>query len=185
MAQPIEPTSRRARAAHRVGVAVDRSVGVLAGRHPGAESGSALLLVVGTTAAIGTLAAALLSTSLLAYEIAVLDHQGAQARLLAASALGALAGELAAGRLPAPEASNEIVWTEEVPSAPGRGVPAGCRFEVRLSVLTGPRGQPLYDSSTPPARLIDAVAEGRCGRGLEIREGRFALAVDGSVTRLY
>ncbi len=158
---------------------------MLAGRHPGAESGSALLLVVGTTAAIGTLAAALLSTSLFAYEIAVLDHQGAQARLLAASALDAIAGELEAGRLRVPGTSNEIAWTEDVPSAPDRGVPAGCRFEVRLSVLTGPRGQPLYDSSTPPARLIDALVEGRCGRGLEIREGRFALAVDGSVARLY
>ena len=174
---------------------MDRSSGVLArishrvaaarARHPGAESGSALLLVVGTTAAIGTLAAALLSTSLLAYEIAVLDHRGAQARLLAASALSALAEELAAGRLPAPGAGNEIVWTDDVPAAPGTGVPVGCRFEVRLSVPTGPQRQPLYDSSTPPARLIDAVAEGRCGRGLAIREGRFALAVDGSVVRLY
>ena len=50
---------------------------LLTGRNRANESGSALLLVVGTTAAIGTLAAALLSTSLFAYQIAVLDHQGA------------------------------------------------------------------------------------------------------------
>jgi len=154
-------------------------------RNQGNDSGSALLLVVGTTAAIGTLAAALLGTSLFAYQIAVLDYQGEQARLLAASALGALAGELAAGRLPAPGVSNEIVWAEDAPLPSGPGVAAGCRFEVRLSVPMGPQGQPLYDSSTPPARLIDAVAEGRCGRGLEIRKGRFALAADGSVARLY
>ena len=184
MDQLIGRSFRRACAAQRVGVSVDRSAGVLA-RPAGAESGSALLLVVGATAALGTLAAALLSTSLLAYEIAVLDHQGAQARLLAASALSALAGELAAGRLPAPGTSNEIVWTDDVPSAPGTEVPAGCRFEVRLSVSTGPYGQPLYDSSTPPARLIDALAEARCGRGLSVREGRFTIAVDGFVARLY
>ena len=150
-----------------------------------AESGSALLLVVGATAAIATLAAAMLSTSLLAYEIAALDHQGTQARLLAASALDALAGELQAGRLAAPGTGNEIVWTEATPVVGVATLPAGCRFEVRLRAAVGPRGEPLVDSSVPPARLLDAVAEGRCGRGLEVREGRFAVAADGSMTRLY
>lgn len=151
------------------------------------ERGSALLLVVGATAALSALALATLSASLLAYEIAVLEHHGAQARLLAASALDLLAGELAAGRIRAPVAGAESVWEPPLPEPPpgSSPLPRGCGFRVRLSLVLGPSGPQTWEASTVPAVLVDAVAEARCGRGFDTLSARFAVGGDGLVVRLY
>jgi len=150
------------------------------------QRGSALLLVVGATAALSALALAMLSASLLAYEVAVLEHQGAQARLLSGSALDLVGAELAAGRLRPPAGAAEVVWAPPLPSPPaGLSLPAGCGFQVRLSLVRGPSGPQTWEAATVPAVLVDVVAEGRCGRGFDARTGRYAVGADGSVVRLY
>ena len=127
------------------------------------DQGSALLLVVGATAALSALALATLSASLLAYEIAVLEHHGAQARLLAASALDLLAVELAAGRVRVPVAGVESAWEPALPEPPPgiSPLPSGCGFRVRLLLVNGPSGPQPWEASVAPAVLVDAVAEAR------------------------
>lgn len=151
------------------------------------QQGSALLLVVGATAAMSALALATLSAALISYEVAALEHEGAAARLLAVSGLELVAAELAAGRqVPSPLAATD--WLPALPTAPaGAALPAGCGVRVRLSAAdAGPSPPlPLPPGEEPPPLLVDAVAEARCGRGLDRREARFAVAVDGMVRRLY
>jgi hypothetical protein len=141
------------------------------------EAGSALLLVLGATAALSALALATLSVSLLAYDIAVLEHQGEQARLLAHTGLDLVFAELAAGRLAVPPPGLETSWQPVLPPAPPGAppLPAGCGVVVRLSRVP----------SSSPGALVVALAEGRCGRGLQERAGRFERAADGSLRRLY
>ena len=151
------------------------------------QDGSALLLVVGATAAIGALTLALLTASMLAYEVATLEYQGSQARLLARSALDLVGRELAAGRLMAPVTGGQVLWQLAVPSVPA-GMPAlppGCGFQVRLTPVPGPAGVQTWRSGAVPSTLIDAVAEGRCGRGYGSIGGRFAVPAGGSAVRLY
>jgi hypothetical protein len=142
------------------------------------ERGSALLLVVGATAALGALALATLSVSLLSYEIAVVEHHGEQARLLSRTGLDLVARELIAGRLAPPPPGIEATWTA-VPPPPPPGappLPQGCRVIVRLTRV---------DTAITPPVLFDVLAEARCGRGFDRRDGRFARAADGTVRRLY
>ncbi len=151
------------------------------------EQGSALLLVVGATAALSALALATLSASLLAYEIAVLEHHGAQARLLAVSALDVLGAELAAGRVGIPGAGAESVWEPPLPEPPPgtAPLPPGCGFRVRLSLVPGPSGPQTWEASAVPALLVDALAEAHCGRGFDTMSARFAMGEDGFVVRLF
>lgn len=151
------------------------------------EQGSALLLVLGATAALSALALATLSASLLAYEVAVLEHHGAQARLLAASALDLLAAELVAGRVSVPVAGAETTWEPPLPEPPPGAppLPPGCGFRVRLSLVPGPSGPQTWEASTVAAVLVDAIAEARCGRGFDTLPARFAVGEDGSVVRLF
>jgi len=151
------------------------------------DQGSALLLVVGATAALSALALATLSASLLAYEIAVLEHHGAQARLLAVSALDLLGAELASGRVGIPGAGTESVWEPPLPPPPPgtAPLPPGCGFRVRLSLVAGPSGPQTWEASVVPAVLVDALAEANCGRGFATMSARFAASDDGSIFRLF
>ena len=162
-------------------------MGPRAGSQRGCQRGSALLLVVGATAAISALTLALLSASLLAYEVASIEHQGAQARVLARSALNLTGAELAAGRLSVPAAGAVVLWQETIPSPPPGmpALPAGCGFTVRLTLVAGPGGGRQWRGSVIPAMLVDAAVEGRCGRGHSALAGRFAVDINGSVVRLY
>jgi hypothetical protein len=151
------------------------------------QGGSALLLVVGATAAVSALALATLSASLLAYEIATVEHQGALARLLARTGIDLVYGEIRANRLAPPAAGAQVTWAPALPPPPAGAppLPAGCGFRVvlsRVAMATPPAGPP---PAAPPPVLIDAVAEARCGRGFDRRSARFARADDGSVVRLY
>jgi hypothetical protein len=151
------------------------------------QSGSALLLVVGATAAISALSLALLTAPLLAYELATLEYEGAQARIMARSALDLVRRELATGRVAMPAAGAPVLWQSAAPPVPP-GMPAlppGCGFQVRLTPVRGPAGTQQWRSGAAPASLVDAVAEGRCGRGYNSVGGRFAVATGGSVVRLY
>jgi hypothetical protein len=159
----------------------------------GRQAGSALLLAVGATAALGTLALALLSASLAAYEIAALQGSGAQARLLAESALDRVGEEVARGRLGLPGAGETTVW-EAAPPPPPPGVsgpsgasagPSGCGFRARLSLVPGPFGPQRLAADGIEATLFDVLAEGWCGRGYHRREARYARRDDGGVLRLY
>jgi len=149
--------------------------------------GSALLLVVGATAAVSMLALTTLSAALLAYEVAVLEHEGIQARLLTGSGLELVGGELAAGRLRVPVEGDVSTWEPVLPPAPpgAAPLPRGCGVHVRLVVVSGPAGPRVWEGSEITAVLVDARAEASCGRGFDAREGRFAVAVTGAVTRLY
>ena len=149
--------------------------------------GSALLLVVAATAAVSMLALATLSAALLAYEVAVLEHEGTQARLLTGSGLELVGAELAAGRLRVPAQGDVSTWEPILPPAPPGAIPLprGCGVQVRLAVVSGPAGPRLWEGSEIAARLVDARAEASCGRGFDTREARFAVAVTGAVTRLY
>lgn len=151
------------------------------------EGGSALLLVVGATAAISALTLALLTASLLAYEVATLEYEGTQARLLARSALDLVGRELAAARLTVPVTGGAVLWQHAAPPPPTGmpALPAGCGFQVRLTLVTGPAGTQRWQSAAVPAVLVDAVSEGRCGRGYSAVDGRFAVDSQGSVVRLY
>ncbi len=151
------------------------------------DRGSALLLVVGATAVLAVISMALLTASFLAYEVAALEYQGSQARVLARSALELTGRELAAGRIAAPSPGATSVWQSVVPAAPAgvRSLPPGCGFEVRLTTVAGPAGPQQWRGSAVPATLLDAVAEGRCGRGFNSLAGRFALDLQGTVVRLY
>lgn len=164
----------------------DALAATLPGRFDG-SSGSALLLAVGATAAVSALALATLSASLLAYEIAAVEHQGTLARLLARSGLDLAVAELAMNRLPPPAAGAQVAWTPALPPPPSGAppLPAGCGFRVvltRVATAPPPVGPP---PPVPAPILIDAVAEARCGRGFERRSARLARAADGSVARLY
>lgn len=143
----------------------------------GRQRGSALLLVLGATAVLSALALATLSLSLLAYDVAVLEHQGEQARLLARTGLDLAFEELAAGRLPVPPPGLETSWRPALPPPPPGAppLPVGCGVAVRLSRVR----------SSSPVVLVEALAEGRCGRGLQQRRGRFERRADGALLRLY
>jgi hypothetical protein len=166
-----------------------------------AESrGAALLLVIGATAALGAIAALLLSLSLLAYEGAALRADGTQAHLLASAGLLAVEWELQRGRLMVPAAG--IVWQGTLPAAPPgfEALPAasqpsllgepgsGCGYEVSLSRVLGPAGEPrvtMIEGVPEAAILIDAEAAGWCGRGAAAIEARFAVVPSTTATRLY
>ncbi len=157
------------------------------------ERGSALLLVVGATAAVGVLVAALLTASFIAYETAALRHEGTQARLLAESALDMLGGEIARRRLRLPAAAGDgVVWEGKPPSPPaGFEAPSAmggepCGFRARLEAVPASNGM-RYELTPdgPGALLVDVLAEGFCGRGYAALEARFAVADDRSVVRLY
>ena len=157
------------------------------------EKGSALLLVAGATAAVGALVAALLTASFVAYETAALRHDGTQARLLAESALGMLGAEIARRHVRLPGAAGDsVVWQGAAPAPPaGFAAPAAmsgepCGFRVRLDVVPDPNGmRHELTPDGPGALLVDALAEGFCGRGYAAIEARFAVADDRSVARLY
>lgn len=146
-------------------------------RKPG-QGGSALLLVLGATAALSALALATLSVSLLAYHIAVLEHQGVQARLLARTGLDLAFAEFAAGRLSAPPLGLETSWQANLPAPPPGAppLPPGCEVTVRLARVNAASALPV---------LVDASAEAHCGRGYGQRAGRFARAADGTVRLSY
>ena len=157
------------------------------------ERGSALLLVVGATAAVGVLVAALLTASFIAYETAALRHEGTQARLLAESALDMLGGEIARRRLRLPAAAGDgVVWEGKPPSPPaGFEAPSAmggepCGFRARLEAVPASNGM-RYELTPdgPGALFVDVLAEGFCGRGYAALEARFAVADDRSVVRLY
>jgi hypothetical protein len=153
----------------------------------GSEEGSALLLVVGASAALAAIAMALLTASFLAYEIAALEYHGSQARALAQSALELTGRELAAGRVAVPSLGMASQWQHSAPAAPA-GMPAlppGCGFQVRLTAVRGPGGAQQWGASAFPATLVDAVAEGRCGRGFSTQAGRFAVDIRGAAIRIY
>lgn len=174
---------------------------------PRAQAGSALLLVAGASAAVAMLAMILLSAALSAYETAALRRDGIQARLLAASGLVRLADELAAGGVVIPrQVGSSTVWRGELPappvgseplrpafaatlSLPPRGAAStlgDCGFRVTLRPVPGPAGaQRLSGTDGPGAVLVDAIAEGWCGRGYERLLARFALFDDGTIERLY
>jgi hypothetical protein len=156
--------------------------------------------VIGATAALGTLAALLLSLSLLAYEGAALRADGAQARLLAVSGLLEVERELRLGRLLVP--AGGIVWQGTLPAPPpGLDAPSaatkpqllgahgdGCGFQISLSRVRGPSGDDRWIdlSGMPgPAVLVDALAEGWCGRGVAEVEARFAVVPAITGTRLH
>jgi len=141
------------------------------------QGGSALLLVLGATAALGALALATLSVSLLAYEVAVLEHQGEQARLLARTGLDLASAELAAGRLAVPPLGLETSWQLILPAPPpgAAPLPPGCGVSVRLSRVP----------SGAPQELFDMFAEGQCGRGMHHRAARFERLDDGTWRRLF
>ncbi|MGD8330912.1 MAG: hypothetical protein PVJ49_15895, partial [Acidobacteriota bacterium] len=82
------------------------------------QAGSALLLVIGATAALAALALATLSVSLLAYDVAMLEHQGEQARLLARTGVDLAFAELAAGRVALPPPGLETSWQPALPPLP-------------------------------------------------------------------
>jgi hypothetical protein len=147
------------------------------------DDGSALLLVVGATAALCALALATLSVAMLAYEIAVLEHRGVAARLLSRSALDLTAGELASGRLAVPPPSGQSVWEPALPPPPSGApaLPRGCGFRVLLSRVEAV----APPTSAVPPLLVDAVAEARCGRGFDRRRARYAVDAVGAVKRLY
>ena len=159
----------------------------------GSQRGSALLLVVGATAAVGVLAAALLTASFIAYETAALRHDGIQARLLAQSALDMLAVEIGRRqvRLPA-GAGDGVVWRGQPPAPPaGFEAPSArsgepCGFRARLETVMGGAGVRYELTPDGPGRLlVDVLAEGFCGRGYAALAARFAVAADRSVARLY
>jgi hypothetical protein len=162
--------------------------------------GAALLLVIGATAALGTLAALLLSLALLAYEGAALRADGTQARLLASAGLLEVERELQLGRLAVP--ATGVVWQGTLPVAPPGvevlpaadrppllGAPgSGCGFEVSLSKVLGPTGEPqstTIEGVVEAATLIDARAKGWCGRGATAIEARFAVVPSTVAIRLY
>ena len=162
--------------------------------------GAALLLVIGATAALGTLATLLLSFSLLAYESAALRVDGTQARLLAQAGILEVGMALEDGRLPVP--AVELVWQGRVPPAPPGfdslpvagepqlpGVPGGgCGFRVFLMRVLRPTGEPqvvIVDGALEPAALVDARAEGWCGRGAAEVEARFAVVGGKIAVRLH
>jgi hypothetical protein len=141
------------------------------------------LLVIGATAALGTLAALLLSVSLLAYEGAVLRADGAQARLLAAAGLLEVERELRLGHLLVPDALSAAAKPQLLGAYGG-----GCGFQVSLSRVRGPSGDDRWidlAGMPGPAILVDALADGWCGRGAAGIEARFAVVPAITGTRLY
>ena len=163
-------------------------------------SGSALLLVIGATAVLGTLATLLLSLSLLAYEGAALRVDGAQARLLSRAGLLEIEIELEAGRIIVP--SSGIVWDGTVPPAPPGidplpaaakpqllGAPgSGCGFRVSLAQVFEPSGKPqsvILSGVPEAAMLVDARADGWCGRGFAEISARFAVVPGKIAVRLH
>ena len=164
------------------------------------SNGSALLLVIGATAALGALATLLLSLSLLAYEAAALRVEGAQARLLAGAGILEARTELEAGRILVP--SGGVVWHGTVPVAPPGvdslpaaarpqllGAPgSGCGFQVSLTRVLGPSGElrsVTLDGVLESAMLVDARAEGWCGRGAAEIGARFAVVPGRIAVRLH
>jgi hypothetical protein len=163
-------------------------------------NGSALLLVIGATAALGALVTLLLSLSLLAYEGAALRVDGTQARLLARSGILEVETELAAGRILVP--SGGIVWDGTVPTAPPGidsmpaaakpeilGAPgSGCGFRVSLARVLRPGGalqSVILDGVPDSAMLVDARAVGWCGRGAAEIDARFAVVPGKIAVRLH
>jgi len=145
------------------------------------------LLVIGATAALSALAMALLTASMISYEIAHLRHDGAQARLLAESALALVEIELATGRLAVPGVGRTVRWEGVLP-APPPGMtpwPSGCGFGASLAPVLGPAGVQRLLSGDFDGALVDVVAEGWCGRGFHARKGRVAVAADRRVKHLY
>ena len=157
------------------------------------QRGSALVLVAAATAALGTLAAGLLTAALISYETAAMQRDGTQARLLAESALELVGGDLAAGTLVAPSIPGDSVeWEEQLPVAPpGFGPPTSmtdgaCGFRVVLTAAIGPDGaQLLTEVDDDVAALVDAQATGWCGRGYATIPARFAVFSQATVRRLY
>jgi len=166
-------------------------------RHP---CGSALLLVIGATAALGALVAMFLSLSLLAYEGAALRVDGSQARLLALAGILEVEIELEAGRILVP--SGGVVWEGTVPPAPSGldplpaaakpqllGAPgSGCGFRVSLARVLGPGGTAqsvILDGVLEAAMLVDARADGWCGRGAAEISARFAVVPGKIAVRLH
>jgi len=162
--------------------------------------GSALLLVIGATAALGALATLLLSLSLLAYEGAALRVDGAQARHLALAGLLEARAELEAGRILV--GSGSVVWQGTVPLAPpgldplpaaGKppllGAPGGgCGYRVSFARVLGPGGDPqstILGGIPEAAMLVDARAEGWCGRGAAEIAARFAVVPGRIAVRLH
>lgn len=148
--------------------------------------GSALLLVVGATAALSALAMALLTASLISYEIVAVRRDGDQARLLAESAVAVVEVELAAGRLAVPGAGGST-WEGSLPSPPAgmKPWPAACGFRARMATVPGPAGPARLRVGDFDGVLVDVVGEGWCGRGFHSRQGRLAVAADRRVRRLY
>ena len=153
------------------------------------ETGSALLLVAGATAAVLMLALVLLGAALTSYETAAMRRDGVQARLLAEAAIARLAGELAAGRVVAPRQVGASLRRQGVPPAPPPGAataPGDCGFRVTLQPVPGPSGARRQRTEEGPGPLLlDAFAEGWCGRGYRRVEARFALPDEGGPWRLY
>ncbi len=164
------------------------------------SSGSALLLVIGATAALGALVTLLLSLSLLAYEGAALRVEGTQARLLARAGILEARTELGAGRILV--SSGGAVWHGTVPVAPpgvdplpaaGKpqllGAPgSGCGFRVSLTRVLGPSGEPqsvILEGVPEAAMLVDARADGWCGRGAAKIGARFAVVPGKTAVRLH
>ena len=164
------------------------------------SQGAALLLVIGATAALGVLATLLLSFSLLAYEGVALRVDGTQARLLAQAGILEVGTELEAGRLLVPVGG--VVWQGNLPPPPSglaplpaagkpllTGAPgSGCGFRVTLARVLGPNGKPqsvILVGTLEIAMLVDARAEGWCGRGSAEVDARFAVVPGKSAVRLH
>ncbi|MFQ5745440.1 MAG: hypothetical protein ACE5HV_17945 [Acidobacteriota bacterium] len=165
--------------------------------------GSALLLVVGATAALATLATVLLAASLSATETAALRRDGVQARLLAEAGLVGIARAMASGQLRLDVGLTEpLVWDGVLPSPPAGfdALPAGsepmadaapgggCGYRVALNMAVGADGSPIrvqVDGAGAEALLVDALAVGWCGRGRGEIEARFALLPGVWVRRLH
>ena len=146
-----------------------------------------MLLLIGATAALGTLALALLTASMISYEIVASRHDGAQARLLAESALELVESEIETGRLAVPMTGGAVAWSGDLPIPPPgiAALPDECGFGARLSTVAGPTGVQRLRSAAFEGVLFDVVAEGWCGRGFHAREARFAVADDLRIERLY
>ena len=165
--------------------------------------GSSVLLVVGATAALATLAALLLTASLTAYESAALRLDGTQARLLAEAGLLEVGRALSSGELVVAEGSAlPVVWTGQLPQAPTGFRPlaaspepepdaapgGGCGYQVTLTVVAGPNGpQHAWPTTAeePGPLLVDALATGWCGRGRSEIRARFAIEPERPARRLH
>ena len=179
-------------------------------RESEADSGSALLVVIGATAALSVVASLLLLSSLAAYEATGYRADRAQAELLAQAALGQTGRALRLGVLPLPRRAHPVSMRNGFIEPGGTQVPVatfptaapgwpattarppgpdasilGVGALVTLQVVVGPRGD-LRERTTEAGsgRLIEATVISWYRRSRVTLRGRFVLLPDGSVQRL-